>query len=50
MSHKQKKRKPRPAPQKPDGAEALQRTADLVRKIVNVPKSELPTDARKETE
>ncbi len=44
-----RKEKPRPDPE-PDGDEALRRTAELVRKIVSVPKSELLTDARKQTD
>jgi hypothetical protein len=31
-----------------DSKDALKRLADLTRKIVRVPKSELPTDSRKE--
>ena len=47
MTKKQKKA-PRPASEKvPDGDTALERTAELVRKIVSVPKSEVPTDSRK---
>jgi hypothetical protein len=33
-----------------DGDAALQHAADLTRRIVQVPKSELPTDARKQPE
>lgn len=43
MSHK-KRKKPRPAPTKPGGPpDTLDRTAELVRRILSVPKSELPT-------
>jgi len=41
-----KKHKPRP-PRVEDGQEALKRLADLTRKVVAVPKSEIPTDTRK---
>ena len=36
------------ATEETEAKEALQRTAELVGKIVRVPKSELPTDSRKQ--
>ena len=44
-----KKENPRPDSE-PDGDEALKRTAELTRRIVAVPKSELPIDTRKQPE
>ena len=44
-----KKPEPRPSAVK-GGREALKRTAELVRKIVAVPKSEIPPDMRKQPE
>ena len=46
MTHKSKE--PRPAP-KPDGKTALERMADLTRRIVAVPKSEMKRKDRKRT-
>jgi hypothetical protein len=42
-----KKPEPRP-PEVEDGKEALKRLAALTRKVVAVPKSEIPTDTRKQ--
>ena len=45
--------KKKPAPRSPkveDGKEALKRLAALTRKVIAVPKSEIPTDTRKQPE
>lgn len=42
------RRKARPDDEVPDGADALQKAAELTRKIVQVPKDDLPKDARKQ--
>lgn len=34
-------------PETPDSQNGLQRTANLLRKLVQVPKADLPTDTRK---